>query len=320
MTTAKYNKLSRLSVNKTVIFRTPLENDCDLVRTGVIYKDKKSLLHCVYHACSEKYVQSENSIRQKMVEKLFLKVSPNRSKYFLNISMKIFNEFYEYIEKNKEIDNKQLKNVISKIEKDIVKYKIVYEIIKFKDLESIFSEINNLNSIDIVKKNIYDNFLVKLKYNLSKIGELEKNRYDFCLTKNMELIEKILDCVITFISEKYKNKIEIDGKLINKICNIFNVDIYFINYKIRKPYDYEDVQYNGRKSLILLMYGDYDYELIGRIVNQNQIERIFKPDDPIIKDIKRRLKYKTSSSENDSDYISSYDDCVSDDDKKENTS
>ena len=63
-----YKAIDQLSVNKTVVFRTLLQGDDKMVRTGTI-GDGSCAFHAFLHAFSPEYVSNNSKNRAKIVKK-----------------------------------------------------------------------------------------------------------------------------------------------------------------------------------------------------------------------------------------------------------
>jgi intein/homing endonuclease len=78
---------------------------------------------------------------------------------------------------------------------------------------------------------------------------------------------------------------DVDTYTIGLISDRFKRDIYFLDGKNRMPYNNSSTTENlqGRKSMVVLWIGGNHYEIFGRLLPGNRIQREFQPDDPIIK-------------------------------------
>ena len=77
----------------------------------------------------------------------------------------------------------------------------------------------------------------------------------------------------------------VDTYTIGLISDRFNRDIYFLDGKNRMPYNNSSTTHNlkGRKSMIVIWICGNHYEIVGRLLPGNRIQREFSHDDPIIK-------------------------------------
>ena len=87
-----------------------------------------------------------------------------------------------------------------------------------------------------------------------------------------------------FIKKLCASDVAVDTFMVGVFSDKFNRDIYFLNEKTRLPYQLgEDVNIKGRKSIILLWVDEKHYEVVGRLLPGNKIQREFAPDDSLIK-------------------------------------
>ena len=92
--------------------------------------------------------------------------------------------------------------------------------------------------------------------------------------------------------EAFKNYVEGSNNLtdsintytVNIVSKRFNRDIYFLDGKHRLPYNNSSSteHIKGRKSIVLIWLGGDKYEVVGRLLPGNSIQRDFDHDDIII--------------------------------------
>lgn len=284
----KYKKLDIIEVNKSVIMASPLQGDYTLCRTGTI-GEGSCFLHSILHSYSSKYVSLSVIRRMKYISKL------RRSLSFLTIDkwetlgnglvskisfqetlISLLNKFYCSVGKNKVFDNiiniinieifeqKILPLIYSKYEKDSIdlqKQKILKYSILYFEKQLQYKKINDENMVVMFKK-ILKNILYLAK----------KNAYD------------------TYIKNLYSSSTHIDQYFIEIISDYFNRDIYFIDGKTRMLYQNASKDnIKNRKSIILIWVDNCHYEIMGRLLSNNKIEREFENDDPLIYKLKMFL-------------------------------
>jgi hypothetical protein len=87
-----------------------------------------------------------------------------------------------------------------------------------------------------------------------------------------------------------KNPEFIDSATIGRISDKFNRDIYFLNGKDRLPYSTGgNLNIKGRKSNILIWVNNNHYEIVGKLLTGDRIQREFDPDDILIDRVKTFL-------------------------------
>ena len=81
---------------------------------------------------------------------------------------------------------------------------------------------------------------------------------------------------------------DVDSYTIEFISNRFNRDVYFLDGTNRLPYNTCPTTNNikGRKSMVVLWVGGNHYEIVGRLLPGNRIQREFAADDELINRIR----------------------------------
>lgn len=290
------NYIERLPVNKTVVFNTPIEGDSVLTRTGII-DDTSTLLHCINHACEDRYKHYSNEEKKDKIYRLKYRLL---DKYLdiwklSDISNKaVLKQIKTYLEKvQSQIHNDELKSdSVKKIIEDskyIEHYKLLFELIKYNDyirmLNSI--KIKNAKSVQYIRDILLDE--LKVYYNnIVYIKSLDEKRKLFFEDLLEKMMKNIIDISIDVCSKSYFKNLATDKTTISSIdlkilSDFFDVNIYFINSKTKLPYIFlkKDLQSFKKKSIVLLSI-DNDFEIIGRLLEGNEIERKFNGDDTII--------------------------------------
>jgi hypothetical protein len=90
-----------------------------------------------------------------------------------------------------------------------------------------------------------------------------------------------------FVDSSKNLESDIDADTISNISNQFNCDIYMISAKTRMPYLSPQTLDNlkGRKSIMVLCINKDQYEILGKLLPGNSIQREFEKSDPIISKI-----------------------------------
>jgi hypothetical protein len=254
--------LTPISVNKTVVFYSPFESDEDvLVRTGVI-ESEDALLHAVLHAYSKTYAKADKSKRLKIVKKLMKETKEKNP-------LDNIREFYDYI-KNQKGDNTIAKDIIKK-EADIEIYKIISELIPIKDID------------EVIFKNLKKNPDIALVYAneiFSQLG-IDTKKKNYCTEKFVDLIES-----------SFKNKKQKGDILEDKVGK----DIFIFDSTARIPIEAKNLK--GRKSILVMKFDNGHYEVIGKLLPGNKIQRVFSIDDSIIKKVRMYTSDRESFDKN----------------------
>ncbi|HLX54829.1 MAG TPA: hypothetical protein VKR58_12850, partial [Aquella sp.] len=86
----------------------------------------------------------------------------------------------------------------------------------------------------------------------------------------------------------------VDNRFNEFVSNVFNKDIYIINYSTQDLYitgKDDDILYKNRDSIVLIWYRENHYDLLG-IIENNKLRTLFDTNHPFItllKDRKRNL-------------------------------
>lgn len=305
--TTKLEKLSILPVNKTVIFYSPLEGKDVLVRTGTI-GDGSCFYHSCLHAYSKEYASMNEEERKKFVKKMreTLSEQSNRSKWeeasngmiskiqFQENLHEILNKVYKYITQKTEL-NSNWSNIKDIIDKDMSYYSLLVSLIDFKQFEQVILPESYKKtekfSISKCKETIVSasKKACGSKFGRSDIENIGIKKVRDCIEKFGLLIEKVVDVAEDTAYEKYiesikNSKESVDRYTIDVLSNRLKRDIYFIDGKTRMPYrETGSDQYQKRKSIIILWVDDTHYEVVGRLLPQNKVQREFLPNDPLIR-------------------------------------
>lgn len=303
----KTNNLKMLPVNKTVVFKTPLENEEEvLCRTGTV-AEGSCFFHSLLQAISKEYQTMDIDNKMKFVSKLRNKIASKfNEENWENINdgilskitfqekvIKNFNDVYLYFSKNK-IKHKRTKEILKTIldKYDYDNNNIITELVNLEMLESnilpkSYDESENLKieeTIELVIKNSVDYLLKRPEFK-----NLEEEKTDFLIKVLIDMFISILrsskDDAFNEYVEKMRNPNEdVDTYTLSEISDKFNRDIYFINGNTKLPYNNFSTTstLKKRKSIIIIWVGGNHYEIIGRLLPDNIVQREFKPTDVLI--------------------------------------
>jgi hypothetical protein len=309
------HKLSQLTTNKTVIFYSPISEPGEtLVRTGTI-GEGSCLFHSILHACSKEYVEYDITERMEYVKNLRANMARQIDKkgweeigngtisklpFQENVNMFIKN-IYKFLKSKKyRSTNKNIKNIIEiLIGDDNTKkeaYAVLTELIPFK--KGFEHNILPKSYKQCEDRKIQDCKGVIKTESLKYIAKYAASLIETLSDKQLVQIKKMVDIFLDVIMDEaehfaYKTYIhtlktvseEIDQQTIDVISNKFDIDIYFIDCSTRMPYQNASSENNlkKRKSVIVLWINENHYEIIGKLLTENRVQREFRPDDPLIK-------------------------------------
>lgn len=142
---------------------------------------------------------------------------------------------------------------------------------------------------------------------MDKTDEIQNIPYEkakYIRKHAQKMIKEILEQAENDTYVEYKRSLKsvgesIDSFNIQTISDYFNRDIYFIDGKNRMPYNNSSTteNFHRRKSIIILWVNDNHYEVIGRLIKDNRIQREFDHDDPLVKKIYTVLVQPTKVAE-----------------------
>lgn len=314
--------LNILEPNKTIVFYTPIEGNDVLVRTGT-FSDSNSFIHALLHAYSKEYVSMNDVGRIKFVKKLRTSIATKidipiwesmSSGIVASIPFKenitsILTDFYRYINRgNGEGRTKQVRNVIRECQsnnKDMSSYKLLSEVVTLdmfttSIIPSAYEKSSTKLVSDLTKSLVAysSRFCSKEfdKMNKDAKGKgLGGDKVTFYLKTLETLIESIAKESSTSAYDDYikslcDTDLDVNSLNVDLISEKFNRDIYFIDSKTRLPYKISNTSgsiknIKSRKSLIVMWTGGSHYEIVGRLLSGNRIQREFDANDVLIKTI-----------------------------------
>jgi hypothetical protein len=297
------NQMKNIPVNKTVVFYSPLEGDDVLVRTGTI--EDGSLFHSLLHAYSKDYTIMNRRDRIKFVRRLKASLVGNTDREnwintFVTLEplnknvITILTNFYNYLETSSDIKGRSTRRVIklliTKSNSNLEIYKIIKDLIPLegplknhilpiatskttpqdyiktliKETEKYINATQILDSIDNVKATFIKDTLVKFLDVVSKEAENAAFKDYFSGMKHSGL--------------------EADNFTMEFITERLDRDICILSGNTRLPINNHGGSPKGRKTIIILKVDDH-YEIVGKLLPGNRIQREFESNDIIIEKI-----------------------------------
>tara|TARA_A100001011_G_scaffold394642_1_gene487541 strand:- start:11351 stop:12481 length:1131 start_codon:yes stop_codon:yes gene_type:complete len=298
--------LKKLAVNKTVVFSSPIEGNDVLVRTGTI-SENAFFLHAFLNGYSKDYISMNKNDRIQFARRLKASLlgrvdiesweelgEGNVSKLaFIDNVRLTLERFNDFLHNPTRIKGKSTRRLIKKViekEQDIETYSIIFLFLPLQSIiNKILPEYQNCkeklkNAANIIIKNCI-NYLISNK----SFVKVEKNKQEF-IVNNINFLLRVI-CKDAHKSA-YRNYVknlkdmedEIDSVLIKTLSDNFNRDIYIIDGNTHLPFNMfpEEELYKHRKSIILLKIDDRKYEIVGRLLPGNRIQREFDYKDNLI--------------------------------------
>jgi hypothetical protein len=301
-----FGNLKQLPVNKTVIFRSPIEDDDVLVRTGVVC-DSSSFFHSIMHAYSKEYSSMDQKGRVKLVRRLRSSLAGKIDResweemdggliakipFQENVSDIILNCYRFFTDDQKArgtSTHRVIKTLIKDDENILESYKLITKLIPYKTFENNILQYAYTKNEKEKFSDLYDEIIFEVNYYLKNKKDILKENFLFL----SDITNKFINAVLQEAQdEAFKNYVEGSNNLtdsintytVNIVSKRLNRDIYFLDGKHRLPYNNSSSteHIKGRKSIVLIWLGGDKYEVVGRLLPGNSIQRDFDHDDIII--------------------------------------
>lgn len=308
------NPLKMLSVNKSVVFYSPVEGDDVLVRTGTI-GEGSCLFHALLHAYSKDYAVMDRKGRMTFVRRLRASMAGkvdiesweemgggliSKIPFQENVHDILFN-MYKFIN-GEPARGRSTRRVLKKLfnDKDPDNlYKIVIELMPFDELSSVClpKAYDRTQEEKIEKTNeIIAEEIVTFLLNKPEISSVGTEKAEYIIKKVLVMIETVLaeakeSAYRSYIKGLERVSEEVDTYTIEFISERFDRDVYFIDGTSRLPYNNCPTTKNikGRKTMFVLWVGGNHYEIIGRLLPGNRVQREFPHDDELVNRVKTFL-------------------------------
>jgi hypothetical protein len=310
----KHTRLKMLPVNKSVVFNSPLEGDDVLVRTGTI-GEGSCLLHALLHAYTKDYIDLDARGRMAFVRRFRASLASGvdqdswgamgggliaRVPFQENVHT-ILQKFYEYIDTGELPRSRTVRTVIKKvIGGDLDKLEVIKLIKELIPLDSGFEQ----RILPMAENSAQDESLGSAKDETirqtaeylddqEELQDAGEDKVVYIVEVALELVNEVLNIAEDAAFKSYLKSLsnvneDMDGYQLELISDRFKRDIYFIDGKTRMPYltgaTAQTLQ--GRKSYIVVWVGGCHYEIVGRLLPGNRIQREFGADDIIIQKLR----------------------------------
>lgn len=295
------SKLKVLPTGKTFVFWSPMEGEDNLVRTGTM-KDGSCFFHSILHACSKEYSRENKKGKKTLVKKLRSGISSelSREKWeslgngnvsrisFQENTHDILNNFYKYI--NDGIEEKNIRKVVKKIDenvKDIVSDLIPLKVLTSEILPNAYKDSEQQN-ISLCREAMVDKISSYIK-NIDEMKGLDKVKRTYIIAKVLEIFKILFEHSENYTYRKYVKSIkntteEVDSYMFELISDRVNRDIYILDANTKMPY----INFSNsntikrRKSIIILWINNNHYEIVGRLLPGERVQREFTHEDDLI--------------------------------------
>jgi len=307
-------KLKALPDDKTVVFWTPYEGEDTIVRTGIV-SNGNCFLHAILRAYSSEYISSDKNGRQKLAKRIYASIVGEITKEnweeignglisfvpFKKNFIYLLTKFYDFID-NDNRESMQLKdniriiinNLIGENGKRIELFRLITELIPLSDkfFEDIMPNVRDGGNIKISTcfDSIVENAVEKLR-DTEEMKSIPKSKCDYICDVTRKFLLEILKESESITYHNYIKRLEnisldIDSYMVGLISDRINRDIYIIDSKTRLVNN-ELMSVNnlkGRKSIIILSIKNH-YEIVGKLLPGNRIQREFANSDILINKI-----------------------------------
>lgn len=310
----KHTRLKMLPVNKSVVFNSPMEGDDVLVRTGTI-GEGSCLLHALLHAYTKDYIDLDTKGRMAFVRRFRASLASGvdqdswgtmgggliaKVPFQENVHT-ILRKFYEYLDTKEMPRSRTVRTVIKKVVgDDSDKFEVIKLIKELIPLESGFEKcilpLAENSSSDESLGSSKDEVIRQTAEYLDDQEELqsaEEEKVAYIAEVALGFVNEVLNIAEDAAFKSYIKSLsnvseDMDSYQLELISDRFKRDIYFIDGKTRMPYLTGTTArtLKGRKSYIVVWVGGCHYEIVGRLLPGNHIQREFGPDDVIIQKLR----------------------------------
>lgn len=309
----KIHSLKMLPVNKSVVFYSPMEGEDVLVRTGTI-GEGSCLFHALLHAYSKDYATMGRKGRMKFVMRLRASMAGgvdresweemgegviSKVPYQENV-LDILSNLYKFLEGKGRVRGRSTRRVLKKLFKDAKEpdelYKLIVDLLPFKKLSNeCLPQAYDRTQDERIRQcseAVQEDVIAYLKTR-KELGSISKEKVEYIMGKVNNMLHTVLleaenSAFRSYVKGLERVSEDVDSYTIDFISERFNRDVYFLDGTSRLPYNTCPTTNNlkNRKSMIVLWVGRNHYEIVGRLLPGNRIQREFPPDDILISRIR----------------------------------
>jgi hypothetical protein len=293
--------LKPITYNKSIVFYSPLEGDDVLVRTGTI--DNDSFYHSILHATSKEYLtMDKDRDRIEFVKKLknsifatndvyIWKKTEESKKTFIDNVNDLFENFYEFLQSpNPQINKNKISKKLIKTEELLQYHILISQLIDLNTIKETITDVSSkTENVDDFKSKFLKKVL-KTYVNIDEIKELEKDKRTEIQLLIENMIQRIYKTSEKTSYEMYQQSLiknqHVNNSILNQVSTHLDRDIYLLNGDERVPFELHiDEKKENKKAIILIKIGEH-YEVVGRLLPGNKIQREFLFTDNLIQKIR----------------------------------
>ena len=305
--------MNYLIFNKTCVIETPIEGNNSMVRTGGTSLNENepliSFTNALLHSTIKKYGSLSESDRMVKIQKLKDDVSKkikNSDKMklklssFLEIIKENLSHFYKYLSSNDFEDLKIESNkkfsirLLNNGDHDKIQlFKLLSEIIPLEDFNKIFKMtekkwISNETCCIIDYNKVIQKETVRFLMYQEFFEDVDKKKSDFFVKNIIEMINELVKISFEQVSNDnnfLSNNVTKDK--VDVFSNYMDFNIVFLDSQTRNPFfvGTETNLNNSKKTVIVFSFDLKHFEIVGKHLPDDRIQRNFMPHDDIVKNI-----------------------------------
>lgn len=260
------NSLQILPQNKTFTVSLKIQAQNETTRTGVILEN--SFFHSIFRATSNNYQKTDLESKKKMIFSYIQTYRINPLILLNDFSQNFKNKSFKFLS-NKEFYKK---NVTT--QKDITLFNIVIDLLVEKKIKNFYTD--SSECIDTI-----------INYTKESLLKITKGK----ITKSKE--KDILNKMYLLCNYIFNNNIVITDNIIDQTADNMKHNIYIFDSSSKLPIKYSKSHYE--KNLVLLSFQNKNFEIIGEIVSEGIIKRVFNNTDKFIENIRDSLHIPKSN-------------------------
>jgi len=267
-----------------------------------------SFTNALLHSTMKKYgsvLETERMAKiQKLKDDVYKKIK-NGEKFkqklssFLEIVKETLSHFYKYLSSNDFEDIESNKKFSDRLlnegeQEKIQLFKLLSEIITLEDFNKIFKMtekkwISNDTSCIFDYNKIIQKETVRFLMYQEFFEDVDKKKSDFFVTNIISMINELVKISFEKVVSDEKNFLSncITKDKIDILSNYMDLNIVFLDYQTRQPFflGTETNLNNNKKTVIIFSFDLKHFEIVGKHLPDDRIQRNFMPYDDIVKNI-----------------------------------
>ena len=278
-----------LPASKTVVFYSPVDGKDVFVRSGSM-TEGNSIIHSLLHACYSDYIFKEPKDKLKLHNKFYKKIQqkiwekqPVNKEIFLKEANHVFEQFYIDVKGGELYKN------------NLELYQTLCELVSFENFSTVILPSSLEKNDNVTMKTLTKNIISETKEFTANVltnfgEELEQQRKKSFVKKLSKVVHTLLLKINNTLYTIFSNsQLTINQNTLEIISKKLNRDIYIFNSTNRLPVNIlPETSIKNRKSILILSINGH-YEVIGKLLSSNKVQREFNRKDSIIKRIKAFL-------------------------------